>query len=676
MGKTVRLTEEQIMRFFGPGFGKRLIGEASVNPTDVRDRTLDSDRGRKIAADKYGKTSGHAPGTERDGGMYYNGIHYLPRQGKDLPGYGGSVATMASYGAADLNGNNSIGNNELLKKIREIHGNGPLNLIDVLDILHQLNGKKAESPSEEAFEFLNSINVNYILGNFLTVNAPDYMFWRLQNLTQKEIQNIKLRYGRDLSAFGQRCDGCGITEWKTTVTPFEHDDAHINLEYMGSDAAEKPLSLNESGGPRRFMTYPVPFQIHHMNENPGDNNPLNLSCLCPNCHALTGSFGMPKENIDATHMKALSQLEDMLGGVSGADGSLAESLMSDEEKRQIVASLKGGEFDRSDVADSLAGVNSENYEMDPSKLAQFGIDDPGRFMSDFDDFFRAIYQAGLNEYKKHYLLNEDAEITGDNPEGGDDTNSTADTITKGEKDFDGVKIYYAVRCSGQGNVTLSISAGTESHIFDAFQNKAIPLTPMYYETPENRRYAMIQARNGILKAILNSIKEVKKGKMSGWEGPSWIKNDGEVVQQRIKDMKPAGNTMFTFDDDDNITGFTKERTGRIDAESLFDGKKSENYSIKKGRDLKAAKQASQKGNFTTGDLEQMFDMVTYYPDALFERMLKGKVKGNNRFEDELVEHLINIRNEHFGEKAKTQVDKREKMINWLGPFYTPKKEKF
>ena len=184
MGKTIRLTEDQIRRFFGEGFGKRLIGEGNSMKQDMmkrKEQSLNTDKAKTIATKKYSNTMGHTDDRDEDS-MYHRGFHYTPREGNDFPGYGFSVAKMADFGQADLTDENSIGNNELLSAIKELHGNGPLNLIDVLDILHQLKDKKVGSgdAGKEAFDFLNTINIDYILSNFVTVNAPDYVFWRLR----------------------------------------------------------------------------------------------------------------------------------------------------------------------------------------------------------------------------------------------------------------------------------------------------------------------------------------------------------------------------------------------------------------------------------------------------------------------------------------------------------------
>jgi hypothetical protein len=251
MGKTVRLTEEQIHRFFGKGFGEYIFEKASSNPeTNPFAKIKMHQDTLKKASNDYVKGDNNP--NKSDDAQSNVGFNYTSREGKDLPGYGGSIAKMADFGAADLTSENAIGNQEFLRAIKSLHKGGPLNLIDVLDILHRVkNGEKPKDKDGkemaiEAKDFLDSIQIDYILSNFVTVNAPDYVFWRLKNLSTDEIDRIKTVYKRDFSEFGQRCDGCGASAWKTTVTPFGHDDAHINLEYMGGEAATNTSNFGTS----------------------------------------------------------------------------------------------------------------------------------------------------------------------------------------------------------------------------------------------------------------------------------------------------------------------------------------------------------------------------------------------------------------------------------------------
>lgn len=558
MGKTIKLTEEQIRRFFGKGFGEYIFEKASSNPetNPFAKIKLHQDTLKKASND-YVKGDNNP--NKSDDAQSNVGFNYTSREGKDLPGYGGSVAKMADFGAADLTSENAIGNQEFLRAIKSLHKDGPLNLIDVLDILHRIkNGEKPKDKDGkemaiEAKDFLDSIQIDYILSNFVTVNAPDYVFWRLKNLSTDEINRIKSVYKRDFSEFGQRCDGCGASAWKTTITPFAHDDAHINLEYMGGEAATNTSNFakvnEDASAGRRFYTYRIPFQIHHMNENPGDNSPLNLSCLCPNCHAITGSYGKAKSEFDDDTFAMLNDLENMFGGENGAAGSLNE-LMDPKEKEAIVKSLKSGEFEKRSIVNSIMGVlTSGEIDLTPADvsanyLMDCGIDDIDGFVSDFNDLFRNICSAGLKEYEEYHKLNlKEAKAEKHKAEEEETTQSENDVVRKATVALNGIPVTYEVRNTGN-KILLSLYAGELPFIFSAFKTHAIALTSIYFDYNEKK---ILEIRNQVLGGILNAIKNVKKSmsdKMNPENLPGWMTRDAIVTDEYgnpVKDDK--GNPL-------------------------------------------------------------------------------------------------------------------------------------
>ena len=256
----------------------------------------------------------------------------------------------------------------------------------------------------------------------------------------------------------------------------------------------------------------------------------------------------------ADTLAILSELENMVGGESGATGSLAETLMSSDEKKKIVNSLKRGEFERRDVTNSIMGVGMDGgLELDSNDpellehVSQFGVSDPKKFIEDFNDFFMKIWDEGLEEYKKHHELKESVSLNEEEGETEDDSNEPTDMSSVADGTLDGVKYTYEVRCSKLGNVTLFLYAGETPLVFGGFKNNYISLTPMYYEDETYREKAKNEIRNRVLGAVLNSMAQVKKGKMSKWEAPSWTKDDvkdangkvvgSRVVVDRIKNMK-------------------------------------------------------------------------------------------------------------------------------------------
>ena len=40
-----------------------------------------------------------------------------------------------------------------------------------------------------------------------------------------------------------------------------------------------------------WLGEPIPIQLDHIDGNPGNHDPLNLRLLCPNCHAMTPTWG-------------------------------------------------------------------------------------------------------------------------------------------------------------------------------------------------------------------------------------------------------------------------------------------------------------------------------------------------------------------------------------------------
>ena len=285
MGKKIRISEEQAIRLFGAGAVKNL--------------------------------------QEADGGKYdsvgFNTSFRDPSVSKDRP-MGASTLKMRNLGNTNLDdtsvmntGNDFV--NAVVKYIYQING-GPVGIMDALEIVNKLKGKDVSKELGDAGlgsagqvkSFLDTLDIATIFSNYLVMDQQDYVYYRLANLTPEEITTIKETYGKDFSTWGTKCDGCGLEEWQTNVFIQSGNDAHINLEYMGS--AGKSSDGKSLGS---MKSYRIPFEIHHMNDNPSDNSPLNLSCLCPNCHSLTGSYGKSKGTVN---IQTLQQIEDKVKPVN------------------------------------------------------------------------------------------------------------------------------------------------------------------------------------------------------------------------------------------------------------------------------------------------------------------------------------------------------------------------
>lgn len=234
--------------------------------------------------------------------------------------------------------------NSVIKYIYKENG-GPVNILDALEIIGKLQGKNISSEirskgveiGDDVKNFLDMVDISTILSNYLIIDQPDYVYYRLSKLSPEEIARIKKTYNRDFSNWGKKCDGCGLEVWKTNVFTNSGDDAHINLEYMGS--AGKSSDGTNLG---EMKTYRIPFQIHHMNEVPTDNSPLNLSCLCPNCHSLTGSYAK-------NHSTGLTvaELENLVKSERNSEEE------NDEIARNIGARLSHGNFLDTSLSDKM-----------------------------------------------------------------------------------------------------------------------------------------------------------------------------------------------------------------------------------------------------------------------------------------------------------------------------------
>ena len=337
MGKVIRISEEQAKKLFG---GDNFL------------EYLKEDNDRRGYSDAIGFNQ-----STRD----------------DVP-RGRAYKKMRSFGASTIGhksgdeittpktGDDFI--NTVVKLMYKING-GPVNIIDALEIINKLKGQDISQAMTDAGvdyageikQFLDTLDIATIFSNYLIIDQPDYVYYRLQHLTPQEIATIKETYGKDFKTWGLKCDGCGLQEWKTNVFVNTGDDAHINLEYMGSQGKSTDgKSLGE------MKTYRIPFQIHHMNENPSDNSPLNLSCLCPNCHSLTGSYGVNKTakngQITNDDLFRLRELEEK-----------TKPIDTDAIAEEIKERLKMGHFQDKHVAalvgdKSMVGANITEEELD------------------------------------------------------------------------------------------------------------------------------------------------------------------------------------------------------------------------------------------------------------------------------------------------------------------------
>ena len=548
MGRTVHLTEEQIKRFFGEGFGKKMLGESSAGKSSGK-TSLNPNRpesGEVYQNDPIYKKAFDAQ-TKNDLTPDKTGIsgpNYGTRVGKSFPGRAEAWLKMQQLGnagmaynpddsypgktAIDFGEKHANYNDAIFAKLYELNGNKPIGLMDAIFIMHDINdnGNKLEITNQVIEKFLDSLSMTTILSNFVSVNAPDYVYGRLLKLSKEELNTIEKEYGRDFRNWGRKCDGCGISKWKTNVIVDEHDDAHINLEYMGGERGYDGSSVNEdksktsetkpkNDGRRKLVERDIPFQIHHMNENPSDNTPLNLSCLCPNCHALTGSYGKQKS--------AIKETPDFLKNYLDGNNGLITNLTEDERKR-LEYEMEQGNFESRTLANQLVGTNSDVKDSDfingriaydafllhpeeikDSSLANAGINPSmkEKLINDFNRLFVNIYSDAKEEFKKYFGNKLNEEIEGDADDSGEFIDS-GETHARKILDYD---LQFNLKVSKNGTVSLHIYLGKEPDYIDAFDNPAIPFNRVFWSPSEQIRVQTTkEIRNQIFFAILNSIK--------------------------------------------------------------------------------------------------------------------------------------------------------------------------
>ena len=555
MGKTIKLTEEQIRRFFGEGFGKRLIGEEYINNKDPHNVKLQQKDLYKNAYDKSGIKS-YNP----EMGNYFSGLNYGARISKAFPSKidaqqklfdFGNLQILPKESPDDIVGNtmsfNTGDNDAILKALYEMNGKKPIGLIDALRIFMKIANK--ELPEDNINNnilknFLNGFNVTSILSNFLNFKCPDYVYFRLLNLSKDEIDIIDKQYGKDFGNWGMKCDGCGITKWKTNVFANAHDDAHINLEYMGGMRAYEGDNIKEEIDVRQAMKnktstrlnweeYDIPFQIHHMNENASDNSPLNLACLCPNCHAITGSYGKQKSGIK-------KETFDFLKDFTDVKGNSILSSMDEKEVDMLANSIKRGDFEAMNFTNSAYGISDDvsssevengiqwssiylnpdlvsdsifkNAGINPNKKTEFIDMFNGLFYRLFDEaqeMFDKIYSKKLNEAAKK-KQKDDEEFSKVNIDQDDEKEVFVGkrTITDNFADVD---LVFEIKVSKNGGyIQLMVYEGKAPDYLRAVSNNPITLNRMFWSPGGNEAVRLSEIkriRTSIFYMIINNIRD-------------------------------------------------------------------------------------------------------------------------------------------------------------------------
>ena len=359
MGKTIRLTEEQIRRFFGEGFGKRLLGEgADIITNDPPGQATYTGNLNRARFDYTG-------GKDSD-------LTTAARANKMQLGN----SRMSQYTVNDIFKNNKENTggkiDEIVKQIFA-ETNQPVNIIDLLKLLNNAMTK------ESIKAFLDSVDIVTILSGFIGLNAPDYVYMRLMNLTPEQLDTIEKRFGKDFKDWGSKCDGCGAVGWKTTVPIAEHDEAYTTFDFgatSDADLAQIGYSIKESKTntagfkPREvsFKDYKI-LEMHHINGDASNNSAYNVACLCPNCHSC----------IDSTSKgKTIDFGKDFILNNGEIRGDSILGKMSDKEqeyfKKTVVDRVMHGYYsDRALSTAAMYGNDGEYTDIISNKLKNLNI---------------------------------------------------------------------------------------------------------------------------------------------------------------------------------------------------------------------------------------------------------------------------------------------------------------
>ena len=358
MGKTIRLTEEQICRFFGEGFGKRLIGEG-IDPQEDGENMSGRAPHQGFLNKSRVEFVGGQNKQKQNGGPEEDDKEMAASNFKNM-----AIASMRGLGKTKFDYGTMFsdkqrnGINEVLNIIFDMRDGSPINILDLLEILHQKipNKRKTENYTEEEtkiLKILDGISIDYLLSGFVGLDAPDYVYHRLKNLTAQDIARIKSKFGKDFKGWGKICDGCGGRVWNTTVPTAEHDEGYTTFDFAATDTSNAGHFVKESAGfsggtnPRKIPFSDI-MQIHHINGDPGNNSAWNLACLCPNCHASIDSTGRGRETVFS--------VESIMGNGDIKGGSINSRLRSDEIERierTIVDRINHGYFSDKTVASMI-----------------------------------------------------------------------------------------------------------------------------------------------------------------------------------------------------------------------------------------------------------------------------------------------------------------------------------
>ena len=412
MKKVVKLTEEQIRQLFGEGFGKKLIGEGADTVTN------DSPGQATYTGNLNRARFDYTGGKDSD-------LTTAAKANKQQLG----ASRMSQYTLNDILKNSKENTGGMIDEVvKQIFAetNQPVNIIDLLKLLN--NAMTQESIKG----LLDSVDIVTILSGFIGLNAPDYVYMRLMNLTPEQLDNIEKRFGKDFKDWGSKCDGCGAVGWKTTVPVAEHDEAYTTFDFgatSDADLSQSGYSIKESKTktagfkPREisFKDYKI-LEMHHINGDASNNSAYNIACLCPNCHSC----------IDSTSRgKTIDFGKDFILNNGEIRGDSILGKMSDREqeyfKKTVVDRVMHGYYsDRTLSTAAMYGNNGEYTDIISKKLENLNIPPYIDGKIDMNVFAESLSQAIENA--RNFAISKGA-----------NSETLYHTLGKSDKEYDGDK---------------------------------------------------------------------------------------------------------------------------------------------------------------------------------------------------------------------------------------------
>lgn len=166
-----------------------------------------------------------------------------------------------------------------------------------------------------------------------------YLNLKYVNGYYKKVKKTIIDNNLDISHFG--------TLEKTVIHPSfkrvsNEEYFKNNTSHNGTSILKRLLNLgrerkceNPECGLKKWHDNDIPLQVHHINGNHFDNRLENLQILCPNCHALTDTYGNSK-----IHREKSKEEKNNKILVSNISNNILEQKKEEIEKEDLLRLFK------------------------------------------------------------------------------------------------------------------------------------------------------------------------------------------------------------------------------------------------------------------------------------------------------------------------------------------------